>query len=88
MGDEAKGNLEDTSLNEQGKRKLIDLSVTVTQDVTKKKDKNGRSKKTTDELCEIDGVKYRIQAIRQPESGSQTESKIIENIKIINVFLY
>lgn len=80
MIDEAKGNLEDTSLNEQGKRKLIDLSVTATQDITKKKDKTGKSKKTTVELGEIDGIKYRIQAIKQPENGSKTEN-IIDNIR-------
>ncbi|MBB6218093.1 hypothetical protein HNQ80_004233 [Anaerosolibacter carboniphilus] len=87
MAEEAKGTLKDdvTSISDQGKTSLITLSITATTDVKNKKSKSGKTKKTTVELTEIDGVKYQIVATNEEKSKPRaTVEDKIRSIGLVN----
>jgi hypothetical protein len=80
MSEEAKGTLKDdvTSINEQEKNNLIKFTVAAADEITKKKGKPGKTRKTKVELTKENGITYQILATYEgaPPPGSNVEAKI------------
>lgn len=84
---EAKGTLKEdvTSISEQEKARLINLSLTAANDVKNKKGNSRKTKKTTVELAEIGDVTYQLIATNKEKNQSRatTEDKI-RSIGLVN----